>query len=178
MPHIHAEPGEHDLTTTAFIIRTDGDQPRGLLHPHRKLNMLLPVGGHVELNENPWAAVIHEIAEESGYDMNQLKVMQPKERITSMPGTKTHPTPLFLQTHEFKKNADHFHIDVGFFFVTDQVPAHQPEQGESAELLWMTMEEIDRRKNEMPEDIAVIYRFCFETALRSWEPVLPNEFDV
>lgn len=177
MPHIHTESGQHDLTTTAFIIRTDGLKPVGLVHRHKKLSLLLPVGGHVELTENPWAASIHEIEEESGYGIDQLKVMQPRERIMRMDGVKSHPVPLFLRTHEFKKDADHHHVDIGFLYVTDESPRNLPAEGESAELLWMTNDEIQRRKHEMPADIAQIYDFCFRTALSSWQPVSPGEFD-
>jgi len=47
---------------------TEGAEPRIILHKHRKLNKLLQFGGHVELDETPWQAVLREIAEESGYD--------------------------------------------------------------------------------------------------------------
>ncbi len=177
MPHIHTESGQHDLTTTAFIIRRDGDSVVGLVHKHKKLGLLLPVGGHVELHETPWAAVVHEVAEESGYDMEQLMVLQPKVRIRTMDGVKTHPVPLFLQTHEFKKNADHFHVDIGFLFIAQDLPTKLPAEGESSELLWLTNEEIKARKEEMPEDIAQIYDFCLTTALSEWEEVSPDEFD-
>lgn len=74
MPHIHEGDGQHDLTAGAFIIRFDQDEPKGLLHFHRKLHKLLPIGGHVELNESPWQAIAHELDEESGYSMSQLMV--------------------------------------------------------------------------------------------------------
>ena len=178
MPHIHTEPGQHDLTTTAFIIRIDGDEPRGLLHRHKTLGLLLPVGGHVELHETPWAASIHEIEEESGYAIDQLTVMQPHERITQMDDVKVHPVPLFLQTHEFKKDAGHSHIDIGFLYVASQPPRNAPAVGESAELLWLTNDEIQRRKDEMPADIAQIYQFSFETALNSWQQVSSDTYDL
>ncbi len=177
MPHIHTKPGQHDLTTTAFIIRKQGEQMFGLVHKHKKLGLLLPVGGHVELHETPWAAVVHEVSEESGYDIAQLKVLQPVDRIRTMDGVKTHPVPLFLQTHEFKKDANHFHVDIGFLFVATDVPASLPGEGESSELLWLTNDEINARKHEMPDDIAQIYDFCFTTALSQWEEVSPDVFD-
>ena len=178
MPHIHTDPGQHDITTTAFIIRIDGDEPRGLLHPHRKLGLLLPVGGHVELDENPWAASIHEIREESGYEIKQLKVLQPRQRILKMDGVKNHPVPLFLQTHEYKKDEGHYHIDIGFLYVTDQDPAFMPDAGEATELLWLTQSEIAARKYEMPADIAQIYDFSFKAAFGGeWEAVSPDTFD-
>ena len=177
MPHIHTEPGQHDLTTTAFIIRTDGNEPRGLLHAHKKLGLLLPVGGHVELQENPWAAVIHEIEEESGYDISQLDVLQPEDRITAMTGTKVHPVPLFLQTHKFKADSNHFHVDVGFCLVTEQTPRSLPADGESQQLLWMTQSEIAAHHADMPADIGEIFDFGFDVALKNWQRVKPDTFD-
>jgi 8-oxo-dGTP pyrophosphatase MutT (NUDIX family) len=177
MPHIHTDAGHHDLTTTAFIIRYDGEAAYGLLHRHKKLGLLLPVGGHVELHETPWAAVLHEIEEESGYASEELEVLQPKDRIMNMDGVKIHPVPLFLQTHEFKKDADHFHIDVGFAFSTDRFPSGLPSEGESNELLWLTNEEIQARRAEMPADIAQIFEFVFKTAFASWERLSVNDFD-
>lgn len=177
MPHIHTEPGQHDLTTTAFLIRMIDGQPHGLLHKHRKLGMLLPVGGHVELDETPWAAVLHEIAEESGYDAEQLEILQPSERIRHMDGVKIHPVPLYLQTHRFKQDDSHSHIDIGFVFLTDQPPANAPHEGEAEELSWLANEEIQRRKDEMPADIAQIYDFAINTALAHWERVNMGDFD-
>lgn len=178
MPHIHTEPGQHDLTTTAFIVRLDGHAAYGLMHRHRKLGMLLPVGGHVELIENPWAAVIHEIKEESGYDIDQLSVLQPAQRVLRMDGVKTHPVPLFLQTHRFSPEAEHYHIDVGFAFVTSQQPASLPSEGESSELLWLTNDDIQKRKDEMPADVAQIFEFVLTTAIGSWQQVSHAEFDI
>jgi len=53
MSHIHTNPGEHDQTVSAFIIRTDTAEPELLLHVHKKLGVLLQPGGHIELNETP-----------------------------------------------------------------------------------------------------------------------------
>ena len=177
MPHIHTDPGQHDLTTTAFIIRIENAKAYGLLHKHKKLGLLLPVGGHVELHETPWAAVLHEIREESGYDASQLVVLQPKDRIRVMDDVKTHPVPLFLQTHEFKKDVDHHHVDIGFLFLSHELPSQSPGEGESAELLWLTNDEIQARKTEMPPDIAQIYDFCLTTAFETWEQSSLGDFD-
>ena len=177
MPHIHTEIGQHDLTTTAFIIRIEDGHAYGLVHKHKKLGLLLPVGGHVELHETPWASALHEIQEESGYDESQLVVLQPVERIREMDGVKAHPVPLFLQTHEFKKDEGHFHSDIGFLFLSNELPRQFPGTDESAELFWLSNEQIQARKGEMPADIAQIYNFCLTTALEKWDKVSIGEFD-
>jgi 8-oxo-dGTP diphosphatase len=177
MPHIHTKPGNHDLTTTAFILRRTTKGYVGFLHRHRTLGMLLPVGGHVELSETPWAGVLHEIAEESGYQPSQLEVLQPTDRIQVMSGVKTHPVPLFLQTHEFKSMPGHYHTDIGFAFVTDTLPERQPHAGESQDIEWLSNDEMQLRSHEMPDDIVEIYDFCFHTAVQNWERVAIGQFD-
>lgn len=81
MAHIHTGLGQHDLTVSAFIVRGAPDGPRLLLHRHKKLALVLQPGGHVELAENPWAAIIREIAEETGYSATQLVVLQQSRAI-------------------------------------------------------------------------------------------------
>src|SRR3954466_7704978 len=63
MPHIHHEPGQHDFTTSAFIVRTDRSEPQAVLHEHRKIGKLLQFGGHIELTESPWQALLREVRE-------------------------------------------------------------------------------------------------------------------
>lgn len=68
MAHIHTAPGQHDNTVTLYIVRQFGTEWKGLLHMHRKHHRLLPVGGHVELDETPWQSAVHELREEAGYE--------------------------------------------------------------------------------------------------------------
>lgn len=65
MSHIHPGHGQHDICVSAYIVLL-GDESKMLLHKHRKLGTLLQFGGHVELDETPWQAVLREIMEESG----------------------------------------------------------------------------------------------------------------
>lgn len=60
MAHIHTQAGQHDHTVTLYIIRIDTTEPKAWLHKHKKMKVLLPVGGHIELSETPWQAAAHE----------------------------------------------------------------------------------------------------------------------
>ncbi len=53
MAHIHTQPGQHDHTASAYIFRVDFDEPKLVLHLHRKINKYLQFGGHIELHETP-----------------------------------------------------------------------------------------------------------------------------
>lgn len=121
MAHIHTQPGQHDHTVTAYIVRTDSTEPKILLHMHKKLSRLLTVGGHIELDETPWQAIAHELQEESGYSLNELLVLQPKERLAGLSGVVMHPYPVVMNTHNVAPGHDH--SDTGYAFVATANPA-------------------------------------------------------
>jgi 8-oxo-dGTP diphosphatase len=169
MPHIHVEPGQHDLTASAYIVRTGFDEPKLLLHMHKKLGRYMQFGGHVELDENPWQAVTHEIREESGYELSQLTLLQPPDRIEQLPsGSEVHPQPLCFNTHSFDKTK-HKHTDIAWLFTANQEPAHSVAEAESQELRLFTRKEIMSlpTKNLSP-DQREIARFIFDVCLPKW----------
>ena len=51
-----------DFTVAVFVMCQD----HVILHPHRKLGIWLPPGGHIEPNELPDEAAVREVAEEAG----------------------------------------------------------------------------------------------------------------
>ena len=92
-------------------------------------------GGHVEINENPWDALVHEIFEETGYEMNQLQVLQPYGLPTvdiNDAHTVQHPIPFIVDTHLMETNVkNHNHINLSYLFYTDQLPKHEVTGDES-----------------------------------------------
>ena len=65
MAHLHEK---IDFTVAIFVVH-DG---RVLLIHHRKLDQWLPLGGHIELDEDPEAAALREAKEESGLDVELI----------------------------------------------------------------------------------------------------------
>ena len=57
MPHIH---DLIDFIVDAYIVHNNSV----LLILHKKLKIWLPIGGHIELNEDPDEALMREIKEE------------------------------------------------------------------------------------------------------------------
>ena len=177
MPHIHTEPGQHDYTITGFIVRDDMDEPRLLLHMHRKLNKLLPPGGHIELNETPWAALSHEVREESGYTLDELELFQPKLRLSRVDGIIVHPQPILSNTHDFSNT--HFHTDLDYLLIAHGASAGHPEEGESTDLRWLTIDEIRALSPEETfNNIREISEYIFTKLLSSteYETVPANQF--
>lgn len=178
MAHIHTDHGQHDHTASGFIIRTDFDEPKLVLHKHKKLGVYLQFGGHVELDENPWQAVCHELLEESGYEMSQLKILQPKDRIKELnDSVALHPVSVCHNTHAFDELGEHFHTDSAYAFVADGAPMNAADEGESDEVRYVTRDELARMgRTETYENIVTIGLFIFDACLPKWEQVTATDY--
>ena len=97
MSHIHEK---IDFTVAIFVV-CDG---RVLLIHHRQLDKWLPLGGHIELDEDPEKAALREAKEESGLEVELLGERPP----TSGPGTRALIAPRFLDIHRI--HATHEHV--------------------------------------------------------------------
>jgi 8-oxo-dGTP pyrophosphatase MutT (NUDIX family) len=96
MAHIHEK---IDFTVAIFIVH-DG---KILLIHHRKLDKWLPLGGHIELDEDPEQAALREAKEESGLDVELLGERPP----TTSPGTRALIAPRFLDIHRINETHEH-----------------------------------------------------------------------
>jgi 8-oxo-dGTP pyrophosphatase MutT (NUDIX family) len=178
MAHIHTQPGQHDHTASAYIIRTDFDEPKIMLHLHRKIGKYLQFGGHVELHETPWQAVAHELREESGYDIDQLRILQPEQRVKQLSDAVIHPQPAAHSTHPFGGGTDHFHTDIGYAVVAVEPPRHLPEDGESTTIKLLTRSELAAMpESDLPDNVKQIGLFIFDYCLKHWESVPATEFN-
>lgn len=174
MPHINTSPGEYDRTVSAYIFRTDGDEPTLLLHRHRIFQRYLQFGGHIERKENPWEAIWHEVPEESGFAMEQLQILQPRHRIRSMGSSLLHPIPATYFSHPFQ-DIPHHHTDTGWLFVTNQEPAGQPDERESKDIRQFTLADAEA-SDEIMEGVVDVFRFAVEHALSNWEALPTSAF--
>jgi 8-oxo-dGTP pyrophosphatase MutT (NUDIX family) len=176
MAHIHTEPGQHDHTVSTYIVRTDLNEPKIILHLHKKHGTYMQFGGHIELDETPWQAITHELREESGYDLDQLQILQPKLRLSHLSGNViVHPQPVSYNTHAFNDN--HSHTDVTYAMTADSMPRHQPEEGESRDLQLFTRAELCAIPSEQIfENVREIALYIFDKILDSWEVVPTSTF--
>lgn len=179
MPHIHTKSGEHDVTVSMTIIRTDMDEPRILLHMHRKLNVLMIFGGHIELIDNPWQTVAHELAEESGYRLSQLKILQPEHRLTNLTGAIVHPLPFAVITVNALSDGSHKHDGLNFAFTTAESPISAPIKGESQELRWLTLDELIKiQPGEIFENVRELCIYVMSEVLYHWVPIDPMKYEI
>jgi|TARA_B100001250_G_scaffold225537_1_gene193442 8-oxo-dGTP diphosphatase len=180
MPHIHTKPGQHDITVSAWIIRIVDSEPKVLVHMHRKHGKLMQVGGHIELDETPWQTLAHEMREESGYDISELKILQPTEKSLQIQPKKavTHPVSVVSNTH--KISDDHYHSDYGYAFIADSEPVGNPAEGESTDLRWLTIAELKQAAEDgyAFEDVVAIYKFIVEQLLSNYYQIDATQFSL
>jgi 8-oxo-dGTP pyrophosphatase MutT (NUDIX family) len=168
MAHIHTEAGQYDFTVGAYVVRATEDSYEVLLHAHRKLHKLLPIGGHIELNESPWSAVARELKEEAGYILDDLYILQPKQSIKQLTNITVQPQPLVMASYDVTET--HNHTDMAYVFVEKKSPTHAPEEGESLEFHWLSSRQL---QNLTIEEVFIntkeIYAHILEHCIGNWE---------
>ena len=176
MPHIHTQPGQHDLTVSAYIVRQEGSGWKGLVHMHKKMQKLLQVGGHVELTETPWQSLEHELREECGYALTELTLLQPNAVSFISPHYVVHPQPMVVMTH--KVNENHYHTDIAYGFVAEYAPSQLPHAGESTDIRWLSLEQMQlaHERGEMIEDVYDSYKVLIQQCIGVYVRVSTTEF--
>jgi len=96
LAHIHEK---IDFTVAIFVVY-DG---KVLLIHHRKLDKWLPLGGHIELDEDPEIAALREAKEESGLDVELIGERPPTTEV----GTRALIAPRFLDIHRITDAHEH-----------------------------------------------------------------------
>ena len=96
MAHIHEK---IDFTVAIFVVH----EGKVLLIHHRNLDKWLPLGGHIELDEDPEPAALREAKEESGLEVELLGERPP----TTEPGTRALIAPRFLDIHRISDTHEH-----------------------------------------------------------------------
>jgi len=96
VPHIHEK---IDFTVAVFVVR----HGQVLLIHHRQLNKWLPLGGHIELDEDPEMAALREVGEESGLEVELMGERPP----TTEPGTRALIARRVLDIHRINDTHEH-----------------------------------------------------------------------
>jgi len=94
--HIHEK---IDFTVAIFVVQ----RGKVLLIHHRNLDKWLPLGGHIELDEDPEQAALREAKEESGLEVELVGERPP----TTGDGTRALIAPRFLDIHRITDTHEH-----------------------------------------------------------------------
>jgi 8-oxo-dGTP pyrophosphatase MutT (NUDIX family) len=130
MGHIHEKV---DFTVAIFVVA----RGKVLVIHHRNLGQWLPLGGHIELDEDPETAARREAFEESGLEIELLGERPP----TTGPGTRALIAPRFLDIHRI--NPTHEHIGM-IYWARPAKGSLTLSQAEHHDIRWCSSEELDK----------------------------------
>src|SRR4029453_981868 len=103
---------------------------------HRQLGAWLPLGGHIELDEDPEQAALREAREESGFDVELLGERPP----TPEPGTRALIAPRFLDIHRIHETHEHIGM---IYWARPKNGRMTLAQDENTDIRWGTARELD-----------------------------------
>jgi 8-oxo-dGTP pyrophosphatase MutT (NUDIX family) len=167
MAHIHEK---IDFTVAIFVV----ERGRVLLIHHRKLAKWLPLGGHIELEEDPETAALREAKEESGLDVELIGERAP----TTGNGTRALIAPRFLDIHRI--NDTHEHIGMIYWA--------RPKQGsvtlasaEHYEIRWCAKDDLGELNPPLSDAVSwyalkAIEELCDPLENRGRNPALCGTF--
>ena len=149
MPHIHEL---YDFVVSIFIVR----RGKVLLVYHKKYNEWLPIGGHIELDEDPEEALFKEIREECGL---RVRVLADKPAIAHR-GVKPILTPSYVDCHRISRT--HRHVAFVYFGVSSSARVRLHER-EHREFRWVSGKQLGSKELALTKSI----RFYCQQALKA-----------
>lgn len=124
-----------DFTVATFVINND----KVLLLWHKKLQMWLPPGGHIDPNELPDEAAIREVLEETGLEV----LLNSPLSAPQMPGPRPLARPEGIQLESISPR--HEHIDLIYFARLADPGAAPPTANDEVERVgWYGLADLDR----------------------------------
>ena len=127
---------DRHFTVSVFIVYKD----KVLLHLHKRAKKILPLGGHIELNELPEEACIREAQEEAGLKINLYNPINNQlKNACELVGEKLLKNPMHTILGEI--NAEHCHIDFVYYATAESFDT-MPGDGESNLIKWYNKEDL------------------------------------
>jgi 8-oxo-dGTP pyrophosphatase MutT (NUDIX family) len=139
MAHIHEK---IDFTVAIFVV----EYGKVLMIVHRNLKKWLPLGGHVELDEEPEVAALREAREESGLDVELIGDRPP----TSGPGVRALIAPRFMDIHRIHETHEHIGL---IYFARPRSGEVRLAEEEHHEIRWCSAEELDELSPALSESV-------------------------
>ena len=150
MPHIHEL---IDFVVTVYIVYGD----KVLLVFHKQLQKWLPIGGHIELDEDPEQALFREIQEECGLE---VEILSSKPDIGNE-GRKPLLTPNYLDIHKISDT--HSHTSLTYFARAKSDTVKLAER-EHDDIRWFSESNLENPDFAIQEDIKFYAREAIKRA--------------
>jgi 8-oxo-dGTP pyrophosphatase MutT (NUDIX family) len=136
----------HDLIDYAVSILIVHDNKVLFVH-HKGLNIWLPIGGHIELNENPEQAAYHEAKEESGLD---IELVGTKPVFPSLEHAEMLIPPRFMDFHPITPT--HKHVGM-IYFARAKSPNITHAEAEHHAIRWLSREDLASKEYNLLPNI-------------------------
>ena len=125
---------ERHFTVSGFLV--DGD--RTVLHWHKKLQLWLPPGGHIDPDEDPVQAVVREVLEETGIRAEIVPHTPPYD----FSNVAQLPVPISIIVADVGEGP-HQHIDMAYALrPVDGAPRSVPDEDHG--FVWVSETELQR----------------------------------
>lgn len=134
LPPARPLPPSRDFTVATFVVH----QGRVLLLFHKKLQMWLPPGGHIEPGELPDQAAVREVQEETGLQVELVSA----PAFTGVPGPLPLARPEGIQLEDIAPG--HQHIDLIYFARPAAGTDPVPNAAEAGAVGWFGPADFDR----------------------------------
>lgn len=131
------------FTATAYIIEFN----KVLLLFHKKLNKWLPPGGHLEVNETPEEAVLREVKEETGLEVD---LICDEQILINQWNAKSFPRPymcLLENIPAYGKEEAHQHMDM-IYLAKPRKKQNIPSTHQHETLRWFSLEEVEKLESD------------------------------
>ncbi len=148
MAHIHEK---IDFTVAIFVVHGG----KVLVIHHRGLGKWLPLGGHIELDEEPEAAALREAKEESGLEVELLG----ERPSTTAPGTRALIAPRFLDIHRISDTHEHIGM---IYWARPRNGTLTLATAEHHDIRWCSSQELDELEPPMPDPVKWYCRKALE----------------
>lgn len=142
MPHIHEK---IDFTVDVFVVYKD----KVLIRKHDKYDKWLAVGGHIELDEDPNQAVLREVKEEAGLDV-ELVGQLPKFQTENNSYKELLP-PRYMNIHDI--NPTHKHVSLIYFAKSESDKVIDEGREQSKGYKWFTKKDLEDNHEGISESI-------------------------
>ncbi len=141
---------KRDFTATTLVVHRN----RVLLHRHRKLGLVLPLGGHIEPGELPDEAAIREVREESGFEV-ELVLPQP---VWPLAEVRQLARPIAVLLEDIEPGHQHIDLIYAATLKRPRTESGHPGGNGTEELMWLSPDEIDQVL--MPENVRVLSHYA------------------
>lgn len=132
--------GDNCWVTTIFLVNSD---KQVLLTWNKRLQTWIPVGGHIELGENPEEAILREVKEETGFG---FEFVPKPETIGGVKVLK----PIKVQIEQIPNHSEHINV-----IFAGKCTSFSAKEGtdENEKLRWFSKEELDSIGEGMLESV-------------------------